>query len=288
MGNSGAKLKTSSDWTANEDDKEEPPKETVYKAVGTDYTYTENDLLKSTNSTVLYEPTPKITKEDIPVSGAFLVHNLLTPSECEQYIKISEEMGYSQAPLRNLDTLNSTNFTLTDDTKTIRNSQRVLFDVPDPIGKVINERLLPFLPEIVQCEGKTWKVCKEEPINRRWRFNRYNKGNYFKPHFDAGFVYGPTKKTLFTFIVYLNEGCEGGETIFFPGNKRYQWSQPEPGIECRVVPKTGMALIFFQAGELNHRHEGAEVLSESPKKYILRSDLAYELVTESNNNNASK
>lgn len=85
---------------------------------------------------------------------------------------------------------------------------------------------------MVECEGKTWKVCAEgnsfipsffslllplfffislllfsffsscfsslfsfffnwldsEPINRRWRFNRYNKGNFFKPHFDAGFV----------------------------------------------------------------------------------------------------
>jgi hypothetical protein len=54
-------------------------------------------------------------------------------------------MGYSQAPLRNLDTLNSTNFTLNDNTLTIRNSKRVLVDIPDRIGKTLNERLLPVI-----------------------------------------------------------------------------------------------------------------------------------------------
>jgi len=124
------------------------------------------------------------------------------------------------------------------------------------------------------CANKVPTKC----INARWRFNKYLKGNYFKPHFDAGFVYNSDKKTLFTFILYLNEGCSGGETVFFPGNKKFAWSQPEQNIEVKVVPKAGSALIFFQCGDLNPRHEGAEVLSDNVHKYILRSDLVYEKV----------
>jgi len=274
MGQTSAKLTSSSDWT------EDKKKASHTPPVGTDVTYREDDLLKSTNREVNYAPNPpKTYREELEgVPGAFLVHNLLTPDECEQYVKISEEMGFSQAPLRNLDTLNSTNFQLSDDTLTIRNSQRVLFDAPDQLAKTLNERLLPFLDQTVECEGGNWKVCTEEPINRRWRFNRYKKGNFFKPHFDAGFVYSDNKKTLFTFIMYLNEGCVGGETIFYPGDQKFAWVAVQPGIERKVIPKTGSALIFFQCGDLNPRHEGAQVLSEDKLKYILRSDLAYEKI----------
>lgn len=271
MGQSSAKLSASSDWT--EDKKPSLP-------AGTDVTYHEGDLLKFTNRAVNYDSVPPLpNRENLEgVPGAFLVHNLLTPEECDQYIQISEEMGYSQAPLRNLDTVNSSNFNLGNDTLVIRNSQRVLFDAPAQLAKTLNDRLLPFLDEEVECEGKSWRVCHEEPINCRWRFNRYNKGNFFKPHFDAGFVYNDNKKTLFTFILYLNEGCKGGETTFYPGDKKFSWEPAQPGIERKVIPKKGTALIFFQCGTLNPRHEGAELLSEDVLKYILRSDLAYERI----------
>jgi len=252
------------------------------RVVGTDATFNVRDLLKFTNSTVNYSPTtPAIKKEDLPVEGAFLVHNLLTPEECQQYIKISEEMGYEFAPLRDLSTTNSDSFSYDKETRSIRNSDRVLFDVPDQIGIVLNQRLLPHLPPVVECKGSKWRVQQmgggnaKGPINKRWRFNRYLKGQYFRPHFDAGFIYSETEKTLMTFILYLNEGFEGGETTFFPGNQKFAWGKPTPGIEYKIIPKAGTALCFFQEGDLSHRHEGNEVRSDKLCKYILRSDLAY-------------
>jgi len=211
------------------------------------------------------------------VSGAYLVENLLTPTECEQYIQISEKMGYEPSPLRNLDTLNSSNFSRDPSTVSIRNSNRVMLDIPDHIGKVLEQRLLPLMPATVHCEGSEWQVHTENPINQRWRFNRYDKGEYFKPHYDAGFVYSPDDKTLFSFILYLNEGYEGGETIFFPGGRKHPGSPVAPNLEYKIVPKTGMALCFFQAGTQNHRHEGAMLVGDTPK-YILRSDLRYKKV----------
>ena len=61
----------------------------------TDATYREDDLLKSTNRTVNYSSDDVVlpNREDLEgVPGAFLVHNLLTPDECAQYIHISEGM----------------------------------------------------------------------------------------------------------------------------------------------------------------------------------------------------
>jgi len=57
-------------------------------------------------------------------------------------------------------------------------------------------------------------------------------------------------------MVYLNEGFEGGETLFL---------QPK----TVIVPRTGMAL-FFQHPIL---HEGCELTRGV--KYVLRSDVMY-------------
>ena len=245
---------------------------------GLDATFHVSDLIKKTDKQIEYDSVCEIVKEELPVPGAFLLHNVLSPEECEQYIQMSLEMGYGVSPLRNLSKQNSEYFQV--DT-TVRNSERVLFDVPDHIGLTLNQRILSFLPEEVECLNSTWKVQQigegeaKGPINKRWRFNRYSKGQYFKPHYDAGYVYSRDEKTLMTFILYLNEGFEGGETIFYPGGKKHVFSNPDPSIECKVKPKTGTALIFFQSGELSPFHEGAEHHTEGMYKYILRSDLAY-------------
>jgi hypothetical protein len=64
----------------------------------------------------------------------------------------------------------------------------------------------------------------------------------------------------YTFMVYLNEEFEGGETRFFV----------EP--EVVIKPNTGSAL-FFQHPII---HEGGEV--HSGIKYVLRTDLVYRRV----------
>ena len=48
--------------------------------------------------------------------------------------------------------------------------------------------LLLYSPSISLSSSLHFPDYDIEPINKRWRFNRYNKGNFFRPHFDAGFV----------------------------------------------------------------------------------------------------
>jgi len=243
---------------------------------GTDSTYQVGDLLRQWKGEVLYDDNVVSNVEQLPFPGGFLVHNLLTAAECEQYIRISEDMDYEPSPLRNLDVVNSNSARRGADTQSIRNSLRVLTDAPAHVADTLNARLLPHLPQFVSCEGAQWEVYAPECINSRWRFNRYDDGNYFKPHFDAGYVYSEKRKTIMSFILYLNDGFDGGETRFFPGTKKYEWSKPGDAQQFDVVPRRGSALVFFQAGALSPRHEGVVICGPIPK-YILRSDLTYHM-----------
>eukprot|EP01127_Copromyxa_protea_P012382 TRINITY_DN3223_c0_g1_i1.p1 TRINITY_DN3223_c0_g1~~TRINITY_DN3223_c0_g1_i1.p1 ORF type:complete len:176 (-),score=17.91 TRINITY_DN3223_c0_g1_i1:55-582(-) len=163
----------------------------------------------------------------------------------------------------------------------IRTSLRVLFDVPDQIGDELNKRIHPHLPEKIVIDGIVW--CRQElgggmsggPLNKRWRFNKYSAGHFFKPHFDAGYNYSADEQTILTFILYLNDGFDGGETTFYPGDMKASYLPPVPGIEYPCSPKTGSVLIFQQIGKENPRHEGTPHTSEGQFKYILRSDVAY-------------
>lgn len=246
---------------------------------GTDVTYEVSDMLKTVPENIKFTfdpPSEEITKEIIPVegAGAFVLHNVLSQNECQQFIDMAIEMGFAQSPLRDLTTVNSNKANLSAHTLQMRNSERVLCDMTLEINEELCRRIERYLPQQVECKGFLWEVVKvgEAPaggcVNRRWRFNRYPNGGYFRRHYDAGFVYSNECETIFTFILYLNEGFKGGETIFLP-----RGATPVP-----VVPKTGSALIFFQTGPTNPLHEGAELFSEHPCKFILRSDLAYRKV----------
>ena len=54
-------------------------------------------------------------------------------------------------------------------------------------------------------------------LNERFRFLRYDKGMYFKPHYDGTYtreVDGNWEESKITFQLYLNEGMKGGATTF--------------------------------------------------------------------------
>src|SRR3990167_98276 len=245
---------------------------------GTDATYHVEHMLKTIPEYIQFtfdKNPPEIKKEIIPVEGnVFVLHNVLTAAECQQFIHMATEMGFAQSPLRDLSYLNADTAQLTSRTLEIRNSERVLCDMIPEINEELCRRIEPFLPQQVDCKGYTWEVLRvgEMPaggcVNSRWRFNRYQKGGYFRPHYDAGYKYSNECETIFTFILYLNEGFEGGETTFFSGNTKN-------GSRVPVTPTTGSALIFFQTGPTNPLHEGSELLSDEPSKFILHSDLAY-------------
>ena len=107
-------------------------------------------------------------------------------------------------------------------------------------------------------------VWRASGLNERLRFYRYEPGQYFDWHSDGRFWRSQEEESHFTFMIYLNDDYEGGETTFRAMPDR-------PDEDLVVVPRTGMGLIFHHP--LWHR--GSEV--RSGRKYVLRSDVMYRL-----------
>lgn len=130
----------------------------------------------------------------------------------------------------------------------IRNNDRAILEDP-ALAAELDARVRGYVPERLS-------DMRLVGVGERFRCYRYHPGQRFAPHYDGAFVRSPDEYSLLTFIVYLNEGFEGGETDF-------------PTLGERVVPRTGTAL-FFQHRVL---HEGCVVTQG--RKYALRSDILY-------------
>jgi len=171
--------------------------------------------------------------------GVFTVDQFLNKAECQHYIEMGEQMGYQPSEVN----LPIGSVRRTD----IRNNDRVIFDDPC-LAELLFARAAPLLPETL---GE-WRL---HGLNERFRFYRYGRGEYFKWHKDGYFEKTPDEVSMLTFLIYLNESFEGGDTQF-------RWET--------VRPREGMLLVFPH----KQSHQGAEISAGT--KYVLRSDVMYE------------
>jgi hypothetical protein len=178
----------------------------------------------------------------------FVIHDFLSPEECESYIALSESVGFGDAPINSFDGPVVR--------KDIRNNDRVMIDDPR-LAAHIWERLKPFVPE----RSQFWLPTG---LNERFRFYRYDPGQQFDWHFDGTFERSPLEQSAFTFMVYLNGGIAGGATEF--SFRAFGDARNDDPI-VRVQPETGKALVF------PHKilHRGAPVADG--RKYVLRTDV---------------
>jgi hypothetical protein len=181
-------------------------------------------------------------KEELDGERIFLLHHFLTPEECEHFIARTEAVGFADAPITT-----SAGFVMRKD---IRNNDRVILDDKE-LARQLFERARPLLP----ATWSGWELCG---LNERFRFYRYDPGQYFALHGDGYYERANGERSHFTFMVYLNEGFEGGATYFECGRESLE-----------VVPRTGMALVFSHP----LLHEGTAV--ERGRKYVLRTDVMY-------------
>lgn len=164
------------------------------------------------------------------------VSNILSAEECEAFIRLTEREGYALAPIGG-GTLIQTD---------VRNNGRVMIDDPT-LADALWARLAPHLP----ATSHEWRVVG---LNERFRYYRYDVGEYFKWHRDGSFVRHHFERSLYTAMVYLNDDFEGGATDF--------------GF-VKIQPRRGMALLF----EHLRLHQGAAVTRG--RKYVLRTDVMY-------------
>jgi len=179
--------------------------------------------------------------------GAFVIEDFLSPQECTDLITKAHDIGFEESKV----------MTHTGEAmiKKIRNNERVLMEDTDLAAKLF-ERAKEHLPMELDSSVPMMGTfrCKAIGLNELFRFYKYGGGEYFKWHKDGSYVRSPEEESQLTFIMYLNDDFEGGETEF-------DWG--------KVEPKTGSVLVFPH----RMRHQGCEVLSGT--KYAIRSDVMY-------------
>lgn len=179
--------------------------------------------------------------------SVFVVDDFLTPEECEEYIALSEDLGYEDALVSSPQGLVLR--------KDVRNNERVMFEGPD-IAARLWRRAQDFVP--VEFDGRS-----AVGVNELFRFYRYDPGQSFNWHQDFPFERDNGEKSFLTFMIYLNEDCEGGETSFEDSYSDESFD------DFQVKPRRGMALFF----EHPVHHKGEPV--RSGRKYVLRTDVMY-------------
>lgn len=130
----------------------------------------------------------------------------------------------------------------------VRNNHRVILD-DEALAAMLFARVRGQVPA-------TLHGMAVVGANERLRCYRYDPGQRFAPHFDGAFARSRDEYSLLTFMVYLNDDFEGGETRFLDLGEI-------------IVPRAGDALLF------QHRvlHEGCAVTRG--RKYVVRSDILY-------------
>ena len=169
------------------------------------------------------------------------VHGLLAPAECESLIARIEALGPAVATI---DTRRGPAVRTS-----VRNNDRVIFD-DEALARTLLGRVRGRAPEEVHGMSLVG-------VNERFRCYRYKPGMRFAPHKDGAFVRDDREQSCYSFLVYLNEGFQGGNTTF----------ATEP--EVSVKPEAGMGLLFQHPIV----HEGSVVTEGT--KYVARTDLMY-------------
>lgn len=172
----------------------------------------------------------------------FIVEDFLTKQECEDLILISERIGFEEAKVQTGNNIQSM-------VKGIRNNDRILYE-NQHLAERLFEKSKPFLEQNID-------LYKIKDLNEMLRFYKYSVGQRFKMHQDGSFVKNEKERSFYTFLIYLNDNFEGGETEFKD--------------LFTIKPKTGSLLVFLHP----HKHEGKILLNGN--KYALRSDVMYKL-----------
>jgi prolyl 4-hydroxylase len=162
---------------------------------------------------------------DMPDYTVQEIDDFLTHEECDYIIKLTDgNLVPSKVYNSNDDMINNIS----------RTSKQTWFkDVKDPLIKKLSDKVA-YITNIPNTEKNFYEDL--QVVN-------YPNGGFFVPHYDpcdgdkkfCARMNGINGPRLFTFLIYLNDDFEGGETEF-------------PLINKKVIPKKGKAVLFYSVG----------------------------------------
>lgn len=209
---------------------------------------------------IRFEPPEEIRPRRVDVDnvpGAFQLLGLLSEAECEQFVEVSCRLGYHEDAPVSLP-------------HSVRHNTNFNWIVDEAIDETLWRRCEPLIPERVGGQ-------RAVGLNARFRFYRYECGDFFKPHTDGAWpgsrvidgvlhhdAYGDRLSQM-TCLLFLTGGFEGGETVFYPGGDE------EP---VAVATPKGAGLFFPHGYHPQHCvHAGARV--SAGLKVIIRTDVLF-------------
>ena len=218
---------------------------------------------------VVFDPNfeREVQRRDVEyVPGAFQLLDLLSDSECAQFVAISDALGYHEDAPVSLP-------------HHVRHNTNVNWVVDESIDGPIWERCHSLIPERV-AGGPALG------LNARFRFYRYREGDYFRPHTDGAWpgsrvadgrlvhdAYGDRISQM-SMLLFLSDGYTGGRTLFYlrEGGR----TAGGEAIVASVATPKGAAVCFPHGFHPLHcLHAGEPVGSGT--KYIIRTDVLFGL-----------
>ena len=210
------------------------------------------------------------------------VENVLTERQCNDIIKTSSTCSFQ-------------NMGNKYDPKKERNNSRLLV-LDEDLSKHLWNQIGAILLQVVQDNNISLCPLGFDVLKGSWEFdgvndairiNRYSsdKSEYFAPHKDGQYCPSGDRRSIFSLVLYLNEGFKGGETCFYlpkgtKGQTKAMTVEEEikavGGLEkgfnlVTVTPTTGCAVLFSQ----NILHESTPLIMQkkSAHKIILKTDV---------------
>lgn len=171
-------------------------------------------------------------------------NGFLTPEECDELIQFSMVKGLEPSHVYAADSD-------VVDTKTRVSEQVWVKDKESELVARISDRV---------SDITGYPISHQEDL----QVVHYGIGGRFTPHYDPCVLSkdecvrmnGDAGGRVFTFLIYLNDDCKGGETVF-------------PRANIRVKPEKGKAILFRNLNEdgnlIKKAEHGGEIVTEGEK-----------------------
>lgn len=208
---------------------------------------------------------PQITRIDLDnVPGAFQLLNVFTQQECEEFIKQTEELGYLEDAAVSLP-------------RSVRHNDNITWVVDDLTHDIIWDRCKDFMYD----NKEIFYGKNTLGLNKRFRFYKYSKGDFFKLHTDGSWPgsrvvnkelisdFYKDRYSQMTFLILLSEDFQGGETQFIVNKNG------EKELVNIRTPKGGVLCFPHGLHPLHCLHSSNTI--SSGIKYIIRTDVLFEV-----------